>query len=256
MKTKNKLNWNDIVFEFKNKDYGAYFLRKVYNKDITIATSISLLILLLLIGPPFIMAKLNKSNSTEISKDQTVVFEGYRPDEVLPPPPPPPPPPVDDIKEKAIFKTPIVVDSVEIDIEILSNDQIIDSTKNKEVKDPEIVYVDKNKDPELPPEIPTNVQEMPTFPGGDEAMFLYINKNYKYPEISKENNMQGKIYVDFVVDENGKVIMVKIKRGIDQYMDKEAIRVVESMPDWSPGRQNGQAVKVKMNIPIKCTLYD
>jgi periplasmic protein TonB len=68
--------------------------------------------------------------------------------------------------------------------------------------------------------------------------------------------MQGKILVDFVIDENGKVTMIRIKRGIDQYLDKEAIRVLESMPDWSPGRQNGQAVKVRLNIPIKCTLFD
>lgn len=254
MKTKLNLSWNDIVFEFKNKDYGAFFLRSIYKKDISIAAGISLLILLLLVGPPFIMAKLNKDNNSKIYNSTTAVLMSIKnKDVVLPPPPPPPPPPPADIKEQAKFRAPIVVDSAKVDIELLTNDQMIDSTTIRKVIEGVIVPV-VNTVIDPPMEIPTIVQEMPVFPGGEDAMMKFIKENFKYPTISKENDMDGMLYVSFVVDENGKVVQVEIKRGIDQYIDKEAIRVIKSFPDWSPGRQNGQAVKVKQIIPINLTL--
>jgi periplasmic protein TonB len=254
MKTKNKLSWNDIVFEFKNKDYGAYFLRKVYNKDITIAASISLLVLLLLVGPPFIMAKLNKTVDNNFNKETTAEFFKIKSSDPLPPPPPPPPlPPAPTIKEIAKF---VVVDTAKIDIDILTIDQMLDSTKIENVKDPEIVYVEKKDIVETPPEVPTNIQEMPTFPGGEIEMQKFIVTNFVYPKISKEIDIQGKVYISFIVNEDGSLTGIRIERGLDEYIDKEARRVIEMMPDWNPGRQNGNPAKVRIYIPIVCTLVN
>jgi periplasmic protein TonB len=252
MKKKRKLNWNDIVFEFKNKEYGAFFLREIYRKDISIAAGISLLILLLLIGPPFIMAKLNKKNNSFSYAPPPVSFFDANTADIPPPPPPPPPTPIDDIRKQIKIKI-IIVDTLPTEIELETNDQIKDNEEFRKVIEDIVVPVE-NKIIEPPAEIPTWVPEMPVFPGGDDAMLKYIKENFKYPLISKENNMDGKVYVCFVVNENGKVVQVEILRGIDKYIDKEAIRVVESLPTWSPGKQNGVPVKVKLIIPINLQL--
>jgi periplasmic protein TonB len=252
MKTKTSLNWNDVIFEFKNKDYGAFFLRKIYKKDITIAMSISLLILLIVIGPPFIMAKLNKSNYG-YTNNTTIATISRIIDKDITPPPPPPPPPLPPIKNEAIFTRPIVVDSVETEIEISTIDQMIDSAAIRNVKE-DVIETETNTITEVSPDPPTWVPEMPVFPGGEEARKDFINDHFVYPEPSKENNMDGTVFVSFVVNENGEVDKVKIERGIDPYIDKEAIRVVSLFPDWIPGKQNGNAVKVKLIIPIKLTL--
>ncbi|MFT3737311.1 MAG: energy transducer TonB [Breznakibacter sp.] len=98
------------------------------------------------------------------------------------------------------------------------------------------------------------VEEMPEFPGGNEALQTYIANSIKYPVIAKENDIQGRVYVSFVVSLNGSVEQVKIARGIDPYLDKEAIRVVQSMPAWKPGRQRGEPVKVSYTVPINFVL--
>lgn len=98
------------------------------------------------------------------------------------------------------------------------------------------------------------VEEQPEFPGGTEALYKFIGKNFKYPEASRAANSQGKVYVSFVIDKKGKITDVKIVRGVDEWLDAEAIRVVKKMPKWKPGKQRGKKVKVRYNLPIVCTL--
>ena len=117
---------------------------------------------------------------------------------------------------------------------------------------------------DLPPENPvvdpdegkvfTIVEEMPSFPGGEDKMLQYIHDHVKYPPIARENNIQGRVYVSFVVDKDGKIKDSKILRGIGGGCDEEALRVVKSMPDWKAGRQNGRSVQVQFNLPVNFTL--
>ena len=98
------------------------------------------------------------------------------------------------------------------------------------------------------------VENMPEFPGGDLGLMKYIQKNVRYPAIAKEYNITGKVYVSFIVDKTGSVTNVKIVRGVDKNLDAEALRVVKSLPKYTPGRQMGRPVRVMFTIPINFTL--
>lgn len=94
----------------------------------------------------------------------------------------------------------------------------------------------------------------PEFPGGQTALFEYLKNNIRYPEQAKELALEGKVYVGFVVRDNGKITNVEIKRGVHELLDREAMRVIKSMPDWKPGMNNGKAVNCRMILPIKFNL--
>lgn len=99
------------------------------------------------------------------------------------------------------------------------------------------------------------VDEMPAFPGGQEALFKYLTDNVIYPAIAKENGIQGRVVCTFVVEKDGRITNVEVVRsGGDPSLDKEAVRVIKSMPKWKPGKQRGQAVRVKFTIPVKFSL--
>ena len=95
---------------------------------------------------------------------------------------------------------------------------------------------------------------MPEFPGGDLELRKYIAQNIQYPEIAKENGIQGKVFVQFVVNQKGEVEQVKVVRGVDPSLDKEAVRVIQSLPKWKPGSQRGKPVKVSFTVPINFQL--
>ncbi len=100
------------------------------------------------------------------------------------------------------------------------------------------------------------VEQMPLFPGGDEALRMFLADHLKYPEVAKKNGIQGKVYVTFVVDVDGSVTDTKIARGVDPALDKEALRVVNLLPNWTPGKQKGEAVKVSYTVPINFEFGD
>ena len=156
-----------------------------------------------------------------------------------PPPPPPPPAPTTVIE--------IVEDEKEIEEELVVEDLEID-------EDSEIEVIEEVEEEVVEEQIFSIVEEMPSFPGGDEALLKYLGKNIKYPAIAKDAGIQGTVYVTFVVDERGDVKDVKVLRSIGGGTDEEAIRVVENMPRWKPGKQRGKAVKVQYNLPIRFTL--
>ena len=97
-------------------------------------------------------------------------------------------------------------------------------------------------------------EEKPVFPGGDEALKAFITENVNYPEEAKKKGITGKVFVSFVIDKEGKVVMAKIAKGVDPSLDKEALRVVNSMPAWEPGKHKGELVKVKFTMPIQFAL--
>lgn len=152
-------------------------------------------------------------------------------------PPPPPPPPQTTIIE-------IVEDDEEIEEELE-----IEDTEADEDEVIEIVEVEEEEEV-AEEEIFTIVETNPGFPGGDKKMYEYLGKNMKYPPIARDNNIQGRVYVSFVVEKNGKITDVRVLRGIGGGCDEEAIRVVKSMPKWSAGKQRGKPVRVRFNLPI------
>lgn len=98
------------------------------------------------------------------------------------------------------------------------------------------------------------VETMPEFPGGQQALFKFLNENVKYPVIAQENNIQGRVIVQFVVERDGSVTDVQVVRSVDPSLDKEAKRVISSMPKWNPGKQRGKAVRVKYTVPVNFKL--
>ena len=94
------------------------------------------------------------------------------------------------------------------------------------------------------------VEEMPEFPGGQQECMKWLAKNMKYPTISQENGVQGRVIVQFVVNKDGSIVEPVVVRGVDPYLDKEALRVVAMMPKWKPGKQRGKPVRVKYTVPV------
>ena len=94
------------------------------------------------------------------------------------------------------------------------------------------------------------VENMPDFPGGQAALMQYLAKNIKYPTIAQENGTQGRVIVQFVVNRDGSIVDAKVVRSVDPYLDKEALRVINTMPKWKPGMQRGKPVRVKFTVPV------
>ena len=105
-----------------------------------------------------------------------------------------------------------------------------------------------------PDEVLTFVEEMPEFPGGTQAMMTYMGKQFQYPEDAKEEGIQGKVFLSFVVEMDGSLSNIQVIRGAHPSLDREALRVVKSMPKWSPGKQNGKPCRVKYTLPVACVL--
>lgn len=98
------------------------------------------------------------------------------------------------------------------------------------------------------------VEVMPSFPGGQAALLQYLNSHVKYPVVAQENGIQGRVTISFVVERDGSITDVRVARPVDPSLDREAARVVSSMPRWTPGKQNGAAVRVKFNVPVQFKL--
>jgi protein TonB len=163
--------------------------------------------------------------------------------EEVKPPPPPPPPAVADILN-------IVEDDVELDEELeimdteMSQDDIVDFSN--------LVFEEETRDEGG--EIFMIVEEMPEFPGGPEALQRYLSQSVRYPVIAQENGIQGRVYIQFVINQNGEVTNATILRGVDPSLDREALRVVEAMPKWKPGKQRNRPVRVSYTVPINFVL--
>jgi periplasmic protein TonB len=160
------------------------------------------------------------------------------------------PPPV--APPKQVVAINIVEDDVAVDDDINID---VEADQNTEVQE-YVPTVQDNSDEESAEEqqIFMVVESMPEFPGGEAALHQYLAENIKYPQMAKESGIQGRVFVTFVVERNGKVTDVKVLRGIGGGCDEEAIRVVQNMPSWTPGKQRGKPVRVQFNLPVKFTL--
>ena len=118
----------------------------------------------------------------------------------------------------------------------------------------EVIKEDANYDVDLENTVFFIVEEMPEFPGGEEELLKFVTENTKYPEVAKEKKIQGKVFVQFVINKDGNVEDVKLAKGVDPLLDEAAMNIVKSMPQWKPGKQRGQYVKVSFTIPINFQL--
>jgi len=254
-------SWIDLVFEGRNQQYGAFELRKQTPRNSIVAGFISLSLLAaaiiipiaisLLIGhhPPIILIPRDDSHVVTIDPIIDV------PVPVAPKLPPPPPPPA-----HAAAANPIVV-APDIDViisQLPPQDNINNNnTNNKSQPDglanPGIPSpaegIPAPIDPPVNPFIVVEV--MPVFPGGESALLRYVAENTHYPDFAKENGIEGTVYVQFVVDAKGYVTDVKVLHSVDKFLDREALRVIASLPKWTPGRQNGKEVPVQWVLPIR-----
>ncbi|HPE86232.1 MAG: energy transducer TonB [Bacteroidia bacterium] len=160
--------------------------------------------------------------------------------EVKPPPPKPPP-------------TTTVLNIVEDDVEI-EDELIIDVEADEALEIEEYIPIEVEEEEVVEEEIFLVVENQPEFPGGEAARLKYLSENIEYPQMAKESGIQGIVYVTFVVEPNGSISNVAILRGIGGGCDEEAVRVVQNMPSWKPGKQRGRPVRVRFNMPIKFTL--
>ena len=164
-----------------------------------------------------------------------------RQEEVKPPPPPPPP--------KVVEVLTIIDDDVELDEEFE-----FESTEADDQTLINAVPVIQEEETEEESEVFIIVEDMPEFPGGELALRKWIGSNIKYPVIAAENGIQGKVYVTFVVDKDGSISNARIARGVDPSLDQEALRVVNQLPKWKPGKQRGKPVRVSYTVPINFQL--
>jgi protein TonB len=248
--------FDEIVFETRNKEYGAYKLRTRYNRTVLISLGIGTIIIATAIITPYLNAKALENRTKRAERQVEIKMENLdTPNEVAPPPPPPPPPPADVVQQQK-YVPPVVVDSIKPEDEnkFMTADQAQVEVKNEEVV--EVVEVVKEEvqeeDPEATPFVV--VEEMPMFPGGDAELLKFIAEHTQYPEVAKENNIQGRVIVRFCVTSKGGVSQVSILKGVDPELDKEAIRVVNTLPPFKPGKQGGKPVPVWYMVPITFTL--
>lgn len=252
-----KRQWLEIVFEGRNKAYGAYELRKTNSKTSVRALIIGTLIFALSIGAPLIAKLLPDSSDADENRDIKITTVKLPPKEEKPienlPPPPPPPPKVDQVK----FVKPVVAKADEV---------TEDPPKIEDIKDKKIgaETIKGDPDAELTVEPVGNgpkdvveednsvyntagIEVKPDFPGGMEKFYKFVGKNYQTPE---EEGLKGKVFVSFVVEKDGSLTDIKVIRDIGYGTGKEAIRVLKSCPKWSPGEQNGKKVRVLYSLPI------
>lgn len=166
-----------------------------------------------------------------------------RQEEAKPPPPPPSPAAVE------------ILNIVNDETKITDNLEIMDSEATKDTKvEVAVVQITTEEEEKVEEEIFVVVENMPEFPGGDLALLKYIANAIQYPTIAQENGIQGRVLVNFVVDKDGSISNAKIARGVDPAIDKEALRVIMSLPKWKPGLQRGKPVRVSYTVPISFQL--
>ena len=181
------------------------------------------------------------SQRTAIDEIEDVVIQTA---EELPPPPPPETPEI-------TTEITIVEDDVEIENELGIIDMGDNANQAQEAFVPVAIEEDQVEEEE---DIVIFVEEQPQFPGGEEALYTYLRDNIKYPQLARDNNITGKVFVQFVVEKDGSISNAKVMRDIGGGCGNEALRVVKSMPKWKPGKQQGRAVRAQFNLPVAFNL--
>ena len=262
-------SWVDLVFEGKNQSYGAYQLRKN-----TGSRNVKAMLIMLAIGiaiAAFVaikgvvenamkqdvaieadveLAKLAEKKEAKVEKKEEPKIEKVE---------------VEKVKSSVKFVPPVIKKDSEVkpEEELKSQEELnktntaigaFDVKGNDEAAGEVLKAKEVIAQPEPPKEEETKVfdvvEQMPSFPGGPSALMQYLSSNIKYPVVAEENGVQGRVVCTFVVERDGSITDVRVIRSVDPSLDKEAVRVVKSMPKWIPGKQNGSAVRVKYTVPV------
>lgn len=246
---------NEIIFEGRNQNYGAFELRTNYNKRVTYIIGGMIVFSLALMGLKKFADRPQEEEVQETIKVEQIDLTPPPPLEEQPPPPPPPPPPP--MVEMVKFVPPVIKDdAVEEEPQKLQEEvkETNVGTKDQEGDKDIIAPPTEVAGPGEPaaPEIFTIVEENAEFPGGVSEMVKFIQKNLQYPSMAREAGISGKCFLKFVVNEDGDISNVEVLKGVSGCpdCDKEAIRVVKSMPKWKPAKMTGRSVKCYFNLPI------
>jgi protein TonB len=250
--------WDDIVFENRNQEYGAYVLRKNYSNNISAGLIFTILVLLSFIFYPVLSKLLFGNDQPKVIAPRKLVYsELSAPPPIDKPKPPPPQIQLPRLQKVIKFVPPKVVKEDVADItptiEEIKDNQIaavsIEGPAQVVFDEPvaEVVAEDDNQ-------LFTVVDQEPEFEGGYNAMMAFIKQNMKYPANARRMEIEGTVHVSFIVSKTGAISEVKVLRGIMSECDKEAVRVVQLMPAWKPGKQNGRTVNVRFILPLKFRL--
>ena len=261
--------WVDLVFEGKNQAYGAYQLRKdtgkrnVYSLLVMFAIGVAIAAFVAIKGvvenamksdvaieADVELAKLAEKKEAKVEKKEEPKIEKVE---------------VEKVKSSVKFVPPVIKkdDEVKPEEELKSQEELnktntaigaFDVKGNDEAAGEVLKAKEVIAQPEPPTAEETKVvavvEQMPSFPGGQSALLQYLSSNIKYPVVAEENGVQGRVIVTFVVEKDGSITDVRVVKSVDPSLDKEAQRVVKSMPKWIPGKQNGSAVRVKYTVPV------
>lgn len=239
--------FDEIIFENRNKSYGAYDLRKRYKStaSISVLFGVSLctfLVIALSLTP-------DVSNATDPGFGGVIITVDpvkpifIEPEEVKP---------SEEMIRKVINNLrPVVADDSDAMTDYLPiTEDIIDELPQRDVNVQVIPEIPEDPVTEMTPEPRVFVEEMPQYPGGDTELLRYIGSNLEYPSEAIANGVQGKVFIKFVVNADGTVGRIEVMRGVDELLDKEAVRVIGTLPRFRPGKQNGVAVPVWFTIPV------
>ena len=265
----NQQQWCDIIFEGRNKEYGAYALRRGTAKRYNIALICIIVAIIAIVGAAGLyqlatagqdkvavteVTQLSKLKKNAEVKQKEKVVKIEKPQEIQA------------VKSSVKFTAPVIKKDEEVDEkETLKNQEDLmnaqgsvsiadvkgnDEENGKDIADLKTITVQAPPEEVKEEKIFDVVEQMPDFPGGMSALMQYLSKNIKYPVVAEENGIQGRVIVTFVVEKNGSITDVQVVKSVDPSLDKEAVRVVKSMPNWIPGKQNGQSVNVKYTVPV------
>lgn len=267
--------WRDIVFEGKNKDFGAYKLRESsisrHTKAIvSVLIAVAIILVLLILSVSGVFAKPEEEQVVTSTEQEIATFEPEEefeeeeieeqfqlpePEEIIAP---------EEVANQQQVTELLIVedDKIEEDKQVKNQEDVLDNEAAVGAVDITEGTNDLNKiaikeeviaAPKVEEEQPVSiamVEQKPEFPGGESAMYKWLSDNIVYPSVASEEGVQGRVVVEFVVGKDGSISNVRIVRPRHPALDKEALRVVKAMPKWMPGRNNGQPVKVTYTLPV------
>lgn len=256
--------WCELIFNGKNKAYGAYRMRAASPGRHNLAMLIVVIIALVGFSIPTLIRMATpkrKEVMTEVTTLSQLEEPEIKQDEMKKVEPVAPPPPA--LKSSIKFTAPVIRKDEEVndEDEVKSQHELTetkvaisiadvkgnDEVSGKDIADLKQVVTQAESAKE---EVFDVVEQMPAYPGGSVELMKFIREHLKYPVVAQENGTQGRVICQFVVGRDGRVSHVTLLRSLDPYCDKEAIRVIMAMPKWIPGKQNGKAVAVKYTVPI------
>lgn len=252
------LSWDEMIFENRNKEYGAYVVRKGYFTSLCVGVTTTMAVVGLILAYPLLSKLFRNDEVAPAPVPRKLVYtELSAPPPLDKPKPPPPAVQLPRLKKVIRFVPPKVVREEIVELpptlaEIKKNEisaEAVDGPEQVIFDEPATEIISAGDD-----ELFTVVDQQPEYAGGYEAMMAFIQRNMQYPTMARKMQIQGTVHVSFIVSKTGAISDVKVLRGMMKECDQEAVRVVSMMPPWIPGKQNGRPVNVRFILPLKFRL--